>query len=167
LQFKIVCALTNNNGSNGEENKGVSRKESLDVILCDVLHALLGPERARLDPILNLLEPASALLWGFPVALGHGCCRPGRSWVSGAPLESVNKGPTVSWKCSLSLLLLFLCAKLWNEPLNEETIKKQQHFILCSLTFQVRELSFLTMYLKRAFVNINCNLVNICKQIVK
>ena len=129
MSFKIVCALTNNNGSNGEQNEGVSHKESLDVILCDVLHTLLGPERARLDPILDLLQPAPALRWGFPVALGHGSCRP----VGAGSLElrwRVLIKTQLSPANALSLYPFFSSVKLWNEPLNEETIKNNT-FLFC------------------------------------
>lgn len=75
--FSIVCALTNNDGGDGEEDEGIPLQKSHDIIFCDVLHFLLGPEQAGLDPALDLLESPSPLLRVFPIALAHG------SWCSG------------------------------------------------------------------------------------
>lgn len=64
---------TDDDSSDSEDDKSVPSEEALDVILGDVLHLLLGLQRAQVDALPDLLDPAPRGRV-LPVTLGHGCC---------------------------------------------------------------------------------------------
>lgn len=67
-----MTMLTDDDGSDGEDDEAVPSQEALDVVLGDVLHPLPGPHGAQLYALPDLLHaaPCPRVL---PVALGHSC----------------------------------------------------------------------------------------------
>lgn len=67
-----MVTLTNNDGRNGEEHKGVSNEEPFHITLPYVLHSPPGQQCPGLEPGSNLAESALSPLWVLSMALSHG-----------------------------------------------------------------------------------------------